>query len=232
LKKSILTKGILIAIEGIDGAGKTTVVKKLSELFTRKHYQVSTFKEPTDGKYGQIIRNLAQNGRENTTVLEEMNLFLLDRKENCANNILPALNRNEIVILDRYYFSSVAYQGARGLDKDIILNANEKIAIKPDIVIILDCAVKIGLNRIKYQRGDIPNHFEKEEHLEEARKIFLQMQAPYLQIIDSSKSEEQVFKHVENIVIEIITPFSKEITDQQDLFSVELKQQDIPFFKN
>ncbi len=232
MKKYILKRGVLIAIEGIDGAGKTTMVRRLYDQFSRIHYKVSSFKEPTDGKYGQKIKKLAQDGRDNISVEEEMQLFLLDRKEDCEKNIKPALDRNEIVLMDRYYFSSVAYQGARGLDKSIILRENEKIAVKPDIVIILDCAVKIGLTRIRYQRGEVPNHFEKEEHLEEARKIFLKMEAPYIQRIDSSRPEEQVFEHINHIITGILIPFSKEISDQPDLFSLDINNDESIYYKN
>ena len=228
MKKYILKRGVLIAIEGIDGAGKTTMVRMLSDHFSRIQYQVSSFKEPTEGKYGQIIKKLAINGREHVSPEEEMNLFLLDRKENTEKYIKPALERNEIVIMDRYYFSSIAYQGARGLDKNRIQKENEKIAIRPDIVIILDCAVNIGLTRIKHIRGDIPNHFEKEEHLEEARKIFKAMQAPYIQLIDSSFSVSEVYNHVEHIVTGILIPFSKEINDQTNLFEIDEKE----YYKN
>ena len=232
LKKYILSKGVLIAIEGIDGAGKTTMVNRLKEHFTRLHYSVSTFKEPTDGKYGQKIRKLSEGGREDTSPIGEMELFLLDRKEDCEKNVTPALDRNELVIMDRYYFSSIAYQGSRGLDLRVIQKENEKIAIKPDMVIILDCAVNIGLTRIEFIRGDIPNHFEKEEHLEKARTIFKQMQAPYIQEIDSSPSEDRVFEHLKHIVTGILIPFSKEISDQPDLFSLDIENSRSVYYKN
>lgn len=220
MKKYILNNGVLIAIEGIDGAGKTTVVKRLTDHFSRLQYRVSTFKEPTEGHYGQLIKKLAKDGREGISVEEEMNLFLLDRKENCEKNVKPALDRNEIVFMDRYYYSSIAYQGARGLDKNKILIENEKIAIRPDLVLILDSKVSTGLNRIKYRRGEIPNHFEKEEHLEKVREIFQSMEAPYIQFIDSSRPEEQVFEHAMHIVTGILIPFTREIPGQRDLFPV------------
>jgi len=232
LKKYVLSKGVLIALEGIDGAGKTTMVSRLKEHFTRLHYKVSTFKEPTNGKFGQKIRKLSDGGREDTTPIGEMELFLFDRKENCEKNVKPALDRNELVIMDRYYYSSIAYQGSRGLDLRLIQKENEKIAIKPDIVIILDCAVNIGLARIEFIRGDIPNHFEKEEHLEKARTIFNQMQAPYIQIIDSSLTEDRVFEHVKHIVTGILIPFSREISDQPDLFSLDIENSPSVYYKN
>lgn len=232
MKRYVLNRGVLIAIEGIDGAGKTTMVTRLKDYFSRKQFQVSNFKEPTDGQYGQEIKRLAREGRENITPEEEMKLFLEDRKENREKNIEPALERKEIVIMDRYYFSSVAYQGARGLDKNYIYKENEKVARRPDIVIILDCAVTIGLKRIEFQRGDKPNHFEKEELLEKARRIFKAMEKPYIQEIDSSRPEDEVFENIKNIVSGILVPFTQEITDQPDLFTVESHDNQSKFYKN
>ena len=138
MKKYLLKKGILIAVEGIDGAGKTTQVRRLKDHFSRIGLSVVTYKEPTDGNYGQLIRKLAKDGRDNVTPEDEMELFLKDRKEDCNINIKPSLEKNKLVLMDRYYFSSIAYQGSRGLDVNHIWNKNEKIAIIPDLVIILD----------------------------------------------------------------------------------------------
>jgi dTMP kinase len=217
MKKYKLTKGILIAIEGIDGAGKTTQVHQLKDYYNRKGFPVSNFREPTRGQYGQKIRELAINGREKS-VEEEFELFLKDREEDCNLNIRPALMRNEIVIMDRYYFSSIAYQGALGLDIEYIKKENEKIAIIPDLVIILDCAVKIGLSRITDFRNDIPNHFEQEHLLERSREIFNSMHGSNIQIIDSSRNENQVFEHLQNIVLNITAPYTVEENIQRDLF--------------
>jgi dTMP kinase len=231
MKKYKLKKGVLIAIEGIDGAGKTTQVHRIKDYFSLKGFNCVTFKEPTDGQYGQEIRKLAQFGR-NISPLEEMNLFLKDRIENKEKNILPALEKNSLVILDRYYFSSVAYQGPLGIDKELILRENEKIAVKPDLVIILDCAVQLGLSRIKVNRGETPNHFEKESFLEEARTIFKEMHSSYIQVIDSSSDEEQVFDHVRNIVQTMIAPYSYIYDDQPDLFGVTQEYEPTIFSKN
>jgi len=96
----------------------------------------------------------------------------------------------------------------------------------------MDCAVKIGLNRIQYMRGDSPNHFEKEEHLEQARKIFRKMEAPYIQVIDASLPEDQVFEHVKHIVEAVLIPYTEVFSDQPDLFSFDINNPRLPYFKN
>lgn len=231
MRKYSLSRGVFIAIEGIDGAGKTTQVHRIKEHFLRKGISVSTFKEPTDGYYGQLIREIARQGRHLYTPDEEMNLFLMDRKEDCEKNIIPALNRKELVILDRYFYSNIAYQGALGIDKDTILNENQKIAVIPDLVIILDCAVRVGLSRIKYSRNETPNHFEKEDYLQKVRKIFQSLSGPNIQILNSTADEDTVFNNVRNIVNDIVFPCMISNDDQQDLFYSN-RQNNIEFSQN
>ena len=111
-----LKKGFLVAIEGIDGAGKTTQAALLHEYLTSRELPAILTKEPTDSIYGQKIKKLAQGERHLVKPREEYNLFIEDRKLHVADLIQPALDKNAIVILDRYYFSTMAYQGAIGLD--------------------------------------------------------------------------------------------------------------------
>lgn len=206
MPKLTLDKGILIAIEGIDGAGKTSQTIRLRKYFEALGFDVDNFKEPTDGPYGKEIKELAIHGRNSVTPEHELELFLKDRAEDCEKNIKPALDKNKLVFLDRYYFSSVAYQGALGLDKNDILRRNEEIAIVPDLTIIIDVAVKIGLSRIEKYRKEKHNHFEKANYLEKVRRLFLEMKMPNIQIIDGSRDEETVFNNLKNIVTDIIVP--------------------------
>lgn len=232
MKKYNLTKGVFIAIEGIDGSGKTTQVVRLKEYFLRKSIVVRTFKEPTDGHYGQLIRTISKIGRHLYTPEEELNLFLMDRQEDCEKNINPALANNELVIIDRYYHSNIAYQGALGIDKELIQQKNEGMATIPDLVIVLDCAVRVGLSRIKYSRNETPNHFEGEQYLQKVRKIFQGMTGPNIQIINSTPDEDTVFNHVRNIVNDMIAPYLMEIDEQQDLFNNSSKPKNLKFSEN
>ncbi|MEB2316713.1 MAG: hypothetical protein OZ919_11650 [Xanthomonadaceae bacterium] len=89
-----------------------------------------------------------------------------------AEVIGPALARGEVVILDRYYFSNIAYQGAAGLDPAAVQAANEAFAPRPDVLLLLDLPVQTGLDRIR-SRGDEANAFERADALEQARGLFL-----------------------------------------------------------
>lgn len=216
--KFSLSKGILIAIEGIDGAGKTTQVENIKTYFQKNGLKVSTFKEPTDGKYGKKIRNLAIHGRHSVSSEEEMELFINDRIEDCEINIKPALKKKHLVIMDRYYFSNMAYQSALGIDIDHIRSRNEEIAITPDMVIILDLAVHIGLSRIINYRNDQHNHFENEDYLEKVRKIFNKMTGSKVQGIPASPSEQTVLKNIKNILRDIVGPYLTLEQNQTGMF--------------
>ncbi|MBI5183082.1 MAG: dTMP kinase, partial [Nitrospinae bacterium] len=127
---------MLIAIEGIDGVGKTTQSRLLEGYLKDKGYNVICMSEPTNGKWGRKIREMIKVGRDNTSPEEELYLFTEDRKEDVYMNILPALEEKKIVIMDRYYISSIAYQGALGIDRKRIKEMNEEFAPVPHLTII------------------------------------------------------------------------------------------------
>lgn len=181
--------GFLIAFEGIDGAGKTTQAQMLTQFCVHNQLDYVISKEPTRGEFGMILRESARDRR--LPLDEELDLFLRDRQEHVERFIKPALAENKIVILDRYYFSNVAYQGARGANPNVILMANESFAPEPDLLIILDVPPELGLARIR-ERGDVPNTFESEESLAVARQIFNRMEAPYVHWIDAIQGPEFV----------------------------------------
>ncbi len=206
-----LQRGVLIVIEGIDGAGKTTQTKKLQEALIKEGFDVVCFKEPTAGKWGMKIRDIALNGRSNVTAEEELNYFISDREEDVRDNIEPALKSNKIVIMDRYYYSNIAYQGALGIDLKEIQKKNEERFPKPDVVIILDVAPNIGISRIKRFRKEKLNKFEQEKYLAHVREIFKEMeQEENVQIIDGSRPLYEVKDQIFNIAHDVIQPVMSE----------------------
>lgn len=181
--------GFLVVVEGIDGCGKTTQIELLARFCTENRLAHVVSKEPTKGKYGMQIRNSAHHGR--MSVQDEIDLLRKDRQEHVEDVIAPALRAEKIVILDRYYFSTAAYQGAHGADADLILADNERFAPQPDLLIVLDVSPQTGIARIK-NRGDQPNKFESAATLEKARAIFQQVQRPYKREIDAEAGIEWV----------------------------------------
>ncbi|HCC53531.1 MAG TPA: hypothetical protein DEQ20_01185, partial [Desulfobulbaceae bacterium] len=157
-------KGWLIAFEGIDGTGKTTQIAMLAAVLCKRGLSVVATKEPTDGQYGLKIRELYKN-RKSVTPEEELALFLDDRREHVVRVIAPALACGQVVLTDRYYYSTAAYQGAAGHDPQKIITANELFAPVPDMVIILEAPVSLGVHRVQRIRGEVLNDFEQEETL-------------------------------------------------------------------
>ena len=104
--------GILVAFEGIDGAGKTTQATLLEQWLHDSGIALVRTKEPTNGRWGKLVRESAATGR--LAPAEELNAFLQDRKEHVETLLAPSLREGKAVIVDRYYFSTAAYQGARG----------------------------------------------------------------------------------------------------------------------
>lgn len=193
----MLNKGVLIVIEGIDGAGKSTQAKILKERLEKNGYDVILLKEPTSSKWGKEIKEISKKAKS-IDPKKELELFLKDRKINVKKNILPALQKNKIVILDRYYISTIAYQGARGLDKKSIKEKNESFAPKPDLLFILDIDPLESLNRLKREKEIL---FENENFLREVRKNFLEIKIKNTYIIDARLSIEEIADKIEGIVI-------------------------------
>jgi len=191
---------VLINLEGIDGCGKSTQCKLLMEKFQEKDENVIVLKEPTNGKYGVKLWEMLKGQRKATTE-EILHLFVMDRKEHVNEKISPALNDGKIVLMDRYYYSTMAYQAAAGIDVDRIRKDNE-FAPKPDIVLIFDLPVDLAMKRVVGH--SVADAFEKEEHLEKVRQAYLNLESdPLVRIIDSSRTPDEIFDEVWNLVSEV-----------------------------
>lgn len=169
-------RGLLIVFEGIDGSGKTTQARALLRRLRRRGRKALFFREPTRGRWGREIKRLAARA-DSLTPEEELALFVKDRRENVARNLGPALAAGRIVVLDRYYFSTIAYQGAKGIDTGRIRRMNEAFAIRPDLVVILDVDAAVGLSRIA-NRTTRDELFEREDYLVRVARIFAGFKGP------------------------------------------------------
>lgn len=165
-----LRRGLLIVFEGIDGSGKTTQARTLLRRLRSRGFKAVCYREPTRGRWGREIKRLAARAGS-LTPEEELQLFVKDRRENVEKNLKPALARGTIVVLDRYYFSTIAYQGAKGIELRRIRRLNEAFAVRPDLVIVLDIGAGAGLARIagRKTRDEL---FEREDYLVRVGEIF------------------------------------------------------------
>lgn len=197
-----INSGLFIVLEGIDGTGKTTQCQLLHKALKELGYTVHLDKEPSDQKYGAIVRASATTGRLSPE--QELEYFHLDRKMHVEELINPARKKGEFVILDRYFYSTLAYQGQRGFDQNELLKTNLSFAPHPDILFILDLPIKESLSRIS-QRGDQANEFEQEESLEYCRNTYLSFaNEPYAKVVSSLQSIQEIHQQILSHTLSII----------------------------
>lgn len=205
-----MKKELFIVVDGIDGSGKTELIKILHHYFlVHKKYRILTTREPTNGRYGKQIRKILTEERDPKSNSKKlMKLFIKDREEHLKNTIEPFLrksNKHElnIVLCDRYYYSTIAFQGAQGLDIKELIAKNSSFR-KPDIAFILDVEPSIALERIKYRKKE---KFEQFNFMKRIRKNFLKMPKLLdnnIKIIDSSKTLNEVFEEVREEVDKVL----------------------------
>lgn len=197
-----MQKGILIVFEGIDGSGKSTQAEILLERLQEEDFDAVYFREPSKGKWGRKIKKKALHP-DSLSPEEELDLFQKDRRENVEKNLKPALKKKRIVILDRYYYSTIAYQGAKGIDEKLIRRMNEEFVVEPDLVFIFDIDPKKGLERIE-NRKKKDKLFEREDYLVKVREIFRSFKGEKFVHIDALKSKEEISKEIQEIALRII----------------------------
>ena len=191
---------VLVNLEGIDGCGKSTQSKLLREKLEGEGEKVIILKEPTKRPHGQKLWDVL-HGKRKATNEEILELFVLDRKQHVEEKIQPALNDGNVVLMDRYYYSSMAYQVAGGIDVEDI-REKHAFAPKPDIVLIFDLPVSVALERVKGHSD--ADEFEKDEHLKKVRIAYLDLENdPLVRIVDATGTPEEIFGNVWKLVSEV-----------------------------
>jgi dTMP kinase len=194
--------GKLIVFEGIDGTGKSTQLSLLGDYLQEQGFDVVMTREPTEGPYGQKIRKLYSN-RKQASRDEELELFLADRQEHTDQLLLPALRQGKIVLCDRYYLSTAAYQGANGFDPSEIIRLNH-FAPQPDIAFIFEVSLQTSLYRITQGRGEELNDFEQAESLQAVGEIFTQLDLPFIRRINAERNIEDIHNDVITTLHDVI----------------------------
>ena len=184
-------KGVFIVFEGIDGSGKSSTMDAAASELRAKGDVIKTA-EPTDGEIGRLIRS------SGFTPETEALLFTADRAQH-TSEIRKWIGDGKIVLCDRYYASTLAYQSAdpdgKGLDTLWLEDMNSRVIIEPDITLIFDIDPKIGLERIE-SRGH-KSRFERLEYLKKVRENYLRIARERgFTVIDSSASKKDVLEEV------------------------------------
>lgn len=196
--------GKFIVFEGLDGSGQSTQAELLKFFLINQGYSVVLTKEPTiNSEAGKKIRKaLDKEIKIESGKLQE--LFIEDRKEHLENLIIPALKRKEIVISDRYFFSTFAYGRANGIDLDWLIEKNNQFLL-PDLTFFLKVNPETCIQRIE-SRGKRKTLFEKKEKLKTVWQTYevLTKKFENIYLIDGEKPIEKVFEEIKKVFFEVI----------------------------
>jgi dTMP kinase len=190
-----VNRGQLLVFEGLDGCGKTTQVEALAAALRAAERDVLVTREPSEGPFGQRIRAMARSG-EAVPPQEELRWFVEDRRAHVAEIVGPGLEAGCLVVCDRYYLSTVAYQGARGLDPAEILEQSEAEFPIPDLLLLLEIEPELGLRRVRARGGSLETVFEQPQRLERVAAIFAAIDRPYVERIDARPPPDAVHRAV------------------------------------
>jgi len=206
-----MSPGLLIALEGIDGSGKTTQARRLVRWLRNRGFSARYTSEPSSGAIGRILRSMAR-----MRVVEpraEAMLFAADRLIHLQRIVEPLLEKGVIVVSDRYVHSSLAYQSATTGDQEWVEQLN-RYARRPDLGILLDVDPSIGLSRLRR----VTTRFEHVEFLKIVRAKYLEYaERGELVRIDAERGVDEVFSDVVKVVEDFLRRSGKSFIQSRGL---------------
>ena len=198
-------KAKFITLEGIEGSGKTSSIKSITDLLDKRNISYVVTREPGESSIGKELRAILLHPDTEISPEVELMLMLSDRKDHVEKIILPNLEKGNWVVSDRFMDSSIAYQGGgRQLGKKLIISVAEYLNLpQPDLTLLFDLPVEISLSRVK-ARGDL-DRFEKEEieFHKRIRNTYLDLatnNSNRIKIIDSSQKIESMLNNVKKVI--------------------------------
>ena len=197
-------KGAFIVFEGADGAGKSSLCKRVAEWLTAKGRDVVLTAEPTHEGIGAFIRSGNAGGISQRT---EALLFVADRNDH-TEKIMRMVEEGKVVLSDRYFASTVAYQSARldgdASDRDWLIDINRQFIDRPDATILLDIDPGVGMSRVG-DRGEEISKFERMDFQKQVRENYLRLAKEFgFNIVDASRSRDEVYMDTIAILEEVI----------------------------
>jgi dTMP kinase len=192
-------RGWFIVFEGVDGSGKSTQIELLSMKLRDQGVDHVLEREPSDGAIGRFIRNYAEAGDRYLQPESEALLFTADRFEH-SKRIEPTLDQGVTVVCDRYYHSTLAYQGAAGVPVDWLRDL-QKFALKPDLVLLLDVDPGRSLMRVS---GRTLTVFENRDYLSRVRDLYLGFAREEMKLVDTGRPVDEVEAEIENLVEDLM----------------------------
>ena len=198
-------KAKFITLEGIEGSGKTSSLKSITDLLDKKNISYVVTREPGGSSIGKELRAILLDPETEISPEVELLLMLSDRKDHVEKIILPNLEKGNWVVSDRFMDSSIAYQGGgRQLGKKLIISLADYLNLpQPDLTLLFDLPVETSLSRVK-ARGEL-DRFEKEEleFHKRIRNTYLDLaknNSNRIKIIDSSKKIESMLNNVKQAI--------------------------------
>lgn len=198
-------KAKFITLEGIEGSGKTSSLKSITDLLDKKNISYVVTREPGGSSIGKELRAILLDPETEISPEVELMLMLSDRKDHVEKIILPNLEKGNWVVSDRFMDSSIAYQGGgRQLGKKLIISVAEYLNLpQPDLTLLFDLPVETSLSRVK-ARGEL-DRFEKEEleFHKRIRNTYLDLaknNSNRIKIIDSSEKIESMLNNVKQAI--------------------------------
>lgn len=203
---------MLITFEGIEGSGKSTQANLLSEFLSGNGYKVTLTREPGWGHLGNLIRTIILEERELVLApMAELFLFCADRAQHVKDFIAPRLKNGEIVICDRFYDSTVVYQGyGRKLDMRLVNKAAKASAldVTPEITFLLNLPVREGLARLK-ERGSITKMDEEplefHELIRQGYMLIARREPERIKSVNAAGDITTVHEEIKALVMERLT---------------------------
>jgi dTMP kinase len=193
-------RGWFIVFEGVDGSGKSTQLDLLSMKLRDQGIDHMLEREPSDGSIGRFIRDYAEAGERYLSPESEALLFTADRFEH-SKRIEIILEQGLTVICDRYYHSTLAYQGAAGVDVAWLRDL-QKFALKPDLVLLLDVDPEWSLMRVS---GRTLTVFENRNYLKMVRDLYISFaKKGEMRIVDTGRPVDEVEAEVLRLVEELM----------------------------
>jgi len=193
-------QGVFICIEGLDASGKTTHAHRLVRSLLERGYEAIYTTEPSSGQIGKFVRKHILQRKERVSTVVEALLFAVDRLDHVERIIKPAIKKGKVVVSDRYFYSSLAYQGATGLNLDWIEEIN-RFALSPDLAIYIDVPPEIVIKRLKREKSVMENLQTQRR----VREVYIKLvNDERLVLINGNRTKHEVAKDVSSIVLDFL----------------------------
>ena len=191
---------MFICIEGLDGSGKTTHAYRLVRNLQKKGFNAVYTTEPRRGELGKFIRASVLQGKKRVPRVVEAVLFAVDRVEHLEKDVKPALRKGKVVVSDRCVYSSLAYQGAAGLDLEWIEEIN-RFALPPDLALYIDVPPEVVVKRIRRKKSVM----ERLETQRRVKQVYMKfVDNGKLMPIDGDRKKSEVEQNILNVIMDFL----------------------------